>query len=284
MGIRDKIKNKKIPIHPSFILLFLWFVITQNILSFLLFCGVVLMHEFGHYYMARKLGYKLDNFFIAPYGVSLNYKENIFESNDELKIAIAGPFVNFALSFIMVSLWWIIPDTYNFTYEFVFQSIMLGLFNLLPCYPLDGGRIFVGLLSQNHPRQKVIKWTIIFNIIFSALIFILFFISCFINFNPTLCLCGVMMVLGIIDSKQESKYQPISLYKKKTKNFSKPFFITINGTVTISEALKHIELNRFTLFIVVLSNNQTKLIDEQTLKLLSIKYPINFTFDEIYTR
>lgn len=271
----------KFPIHPTFILLFLWFILTRNILSFFLFASVVLTHEFGHYLVAKKSGYKLDSFFIAPYGVSLNYKDTIFESKDEIKIALAGPLVNFVLAFLMVSLWWIFPDVYNFTYEFVFQSIMLGLFNLLPCYPLDGGRIFVGILSQTYLRKKAVKISIILNMIFSIILFILFIFSCFINFNPSLCLCGVMLLLGIIDSKSECKYQPISLYKKKTKNFSKPFFITINGEITISQALKHIESNRFTIFVVILSDNKTKLIDEQNLKFLSIKFPIHLTFNEV---
>lgn len=283
MGAGHKLR-KKLPVHPSFILLFLWFVFTQNLSSFLLFCSVVLTHEFGHYYMAKKLGYKLDSFFLAPYGVSLNYKEAVFESKDEIKIAMAGPLVNLTLALILVNFWWITPEIYNYTNEFVFQSVMLALFNLLPCYPLDGGRIFAGLLSQNIPRNRAVKYLIILNIIFSGLLLILFFISCFINFNPSLCLCAVMLVLGVLDWKNECKYQPIALYKKKTKNFSKPFFITINGDVNIGDALKKIELNRFTIFVVILSDNKTKLIDEQNLKLLSIKYPYTSSFDDIYSR
>jgi len=284
MGIRILKKIKKLPIHPTFLLLFIWFIFTRNIISFFLFCSVVLTHEFGHYYMAKKLGYKLDGFFIAPYGVSLNYKEAIFENKDEMKIALAGPCVNFILALFTVSLWWMFPQVYNYTYEFVFQSIMLGLFNLLPCYPLDGGRVFVGVLSQTLSRKKAVKFSVLFNLIFSCLLFVLFFISLFINFNPSLCVCGVMLLLGIIDSKTECKYQPISIYKKKTKNFSKPFFVTINGNITLGEALKHIELNKFTIFIVLLKDSKTKLIDEQLLKLISVRYPINTSFDEIYTK
>ena len=170
------------PIHPSFILLFLWFIFTRNIFSFLLFCAVVLTHELGHYYTAKRLGYKLDSFFIAPFGVSLNYKESIFESKDELKIAFSGPLVNFILSLITISLWWIFPEIYHYTYEFVFQSIMLGLFNLLPCYPLDGGRVLVGVISQYHPRKTAIKISMVLNILFSSILFSLFIVSCFINF------------------------------------------------------------------------------------------------------
>ena len=140
MGAR-KLKNR---IHFSFLLLFLWFMLTRNVFSFFIFVAVVLSHEFGHYYVAKKLGYKLSNFVIAPYGVCLNYKEKYFSHKDEILIAIAGPLVNVILSIICTALWWVFPEFYGFSYDFVMQSLMLGLFNLLTFYPHDGGRIFFG--------------------------------------------------------------------------------------------------------------------------------------------
>ena len=275
-----KEKIKKFPIHPSFILLLIWFILTRNIYSFVLFCSVVMTHELGHYFMARKLGYKLNSFFIAPYGVCLNYKECAFEQKDELLIAFAGPITNFVLSIVCISLWWLFPEVYIYTNEFVFQSLMLGLFNLLPCYPLDGGRIFVSVL-KSKPRKRAIKCTMILNVVFAGVLFSLFIASFFYNFNPSLCFCGVFMILGLLDSKEECKYQPIAVYKKKTKNFSKPFFLVINGQVTLSQALKKIELNKFTIFIVKLEDGRVKMLDEQKVKLLSFKYPLNTTFIEI---
>ena len=85
---------KKFPLHPTFLLLFLWFIFTKNFSSFLLFFIVVIIHEFGHFIVAKKCGYKLDSFIIAPYGVNLNYKERAFDSKDEILIACAGPFIN----------------------------------------------------------------------------------------------------------------------------------------------------------------------------------------------
>jgi len=282
MGTRILKFTKKIPVHPSFILLFLWFILTKNLQSFLLFISVVLSHEYGHYFVAKKLGYKLDAFFLAPYGACLNYKEKAFEYKDEIKIAIAGPFVNFTLCLIFISLWWIFPSVYNFSRDFVIQSFSLGIFNLLPCYPLDGGRIFVGLISKFKSRQWGIKLIQVFNVIVSSLLIIAFIISCFYDFNPTLCLSGCFLLFGVFEWKNESKYQPAFLYKKKTKNYSKPFLICVNGDVTLSDALKHIENNRFTIFVVVLSNNTTKFIDEQKLKLLALKYSLNFNFNDLF--
>ncbi len=281
MGARTLKKELKLPIHPSFLLFFLWFLFTKNLYSFLIFCLVILTHELGHYFVAKKCGYKLDSFLLAPYGVSLNYRESTFEQRDEILIAFAGPAVNFVLSTLAVSFWWIIPESYNFTYDFVYQSLLLGLFNLLPCYPLDGGRVMAGILSKNLPRKKAINITIVNNVIVSCLLFILFFISLFVNFNASFCFCGVFLVLGIIDSKKESRYQPIAIYKKKTKNFSKPFFYYLSEDVTIGAALRHIEINRFTIFVIRLNNGKVKMLDEEKIKLLSLKFPIETKFKDI---
>ncbi len=231
--------------------------------------------------MAKKLGYRLDSFFIAPYGVSLNYKEKAFDSHDEILIALAGPCVNIVLSLVIVSLWWVIPDLYNYTNNFVTQSFMLGLFNLLPCYPLDGGRVLVGVLQNYTSRDKAVKLTSKFNYLFSAILLLAFFVTIFIDFNPSLCLCGCFLIMGIIDSKYESRYQPILLYKKRNKNFSKVSFYAVGQEVELSKLIKHIEVNKLTIFIVTLENGKTIFLDEQKVKFLSFNNPINSKLEDI---
>lgn len=274
--------KKKLPIHPSFILLFLWFVITQNFSAFFIFVTVVMSHELGHYVVAKKCGYKLDSFFLAPYGVSLNYKEKAFEPNDEIKIALAGPFVNIFLAIVAIAVWWIFPSIYGFTSTFVKQSVLLGLTNLLPCYPLDGGRILVGALSIKNERKKSIKIVVLLNYLFSLFTLILFIVSCFINFNPTFALLSCFLIGGVIQTKFESKYRLASVYKKRTKDFSKPISFVVNSSVTLGEMIKHIEENKFTIFYCIFENGKTRIIDEKALLILSIKYPYTATMNEIY--
>ena len=125
---------KKIPIHPTFLLLFVWFVIVGAIAQFFILFVVVLFHELGHFIVAKKLGYKLSSFYLAPYGVALNYKDGKFLPYDETKIALAGPITNLGLSFLFVGLWWLFPSLYSFTYEMAAFSLFLAIFNLLPAY------------------------------------------------------------------------------------------------------------------------------------------------------
>lgn len=268
--LKDKIKFF---IHPSFILLFLWFIIFLSFYDFLMFVGVVLTHELGHALQAKRLGYKLDSFFIAPYGVKLNYKDKCFDSKDEIKIALAGPMVNLVLAILAVSLWWIAPVTYVYLDDFVLQSIMLCLVNLLPCYPLDGGRIFVSLMSGKIPRKKAVKISCLLNYVFSAILFIIFIVTCFYNFNPSICLFAVFLILGSIDSKFESRYVSL-FFKRKIKNFSRVSMLCVDDNVTISSLLKHIEPNKHTIFAITRQGKRTHLIDEEDIKALAIKYPI----------
>ena len=125
--------------------------IWNNIWPYLLAIGVflilIVIHEFGHFIVAKKLGYKLAKFCISPYGVSLNIQNQHLEGKDQIKIALAGPLLNIVTAILVVGIWWCFPTSYFFLQEFVRASWLLALVNLLPAYPLDGGRIFVSSIS-----------------------------------------------------------------------------------------------------------------------------------------
>jgi stage IV sporulation protein FB len=282
MGNRIVKIFKKSPIHPSFFLFFFWFLLNNNIQSFFAFTFVILIHEFGHYIVAKRLGYRLNSFYIAPYGVNLNYNESFFDSNDEVFIAIAGPLANLLLSCFTTAFWWIIPASYCVTQKIVYDSLMLGLFNLLPCYPLDGGRIVCGLLGGSISRQKAIKIIRWLNYVFSASLFALFVLSCFINFNPTFLCVAVFLVIGNIDSKHEGEYLPMHLFEKKVKSYSKPNFVYVNKDEPISRLLRHIDMTKFTIFIVETKKDKTIFLDENFIKKLSLSYPLNTTLKEVF--
>ena len=268
--------------HPTFFLFFLWFVINKDIISFLVFTFVLLSHEFGHYFVAKKLGYRLDSFCIAPYGVSLNYKESVFDSVDEIMIAFAGPAVNIITSFIIVSIWWAIPAAYAYTNQIVSNSLLLGLLNLLPCYPLDGGRIICGMIGCKMSREKAVKIICVLNYIFSGIFLLFFIVSCFVNFNPTFALFSSFLLLGGIETKNDVKYKPIYLLKKKVKNFSKPVFKFITDEQTLSSIVKHIESNKYTIFVVKTKKDRTMFLNEDVMLKISLSYPIDAKLHQIF--
>ena len=272
--------NKKI--NFSFFILIIWFIFSRAFSSLLVLLLTLVVHEIGHFFVARKLGYKLYNWSLSAFGVSLNYKEKFFQPRDEIFIAIAGPIANFTLAILCVSLWWLFPEFYNFSSQIVRQSILLGLFNLLPCYPMDGGRVFAGFFSELFSRKKAIKITFFVNILIAIIFFILFLISFFINFNPTLSFCGIFMIISAFENKKESCYQQINIFNKKFKNYSKPAFCVIRASQSLASVLKHIEVNRFSIFIVVFANNKTLFVDEAQIQVLALRYSLDMTLENIF--
>ena len=272
---------KKIPIHPTFILLFLWFLLSGAVLEFFILIGVVLIHELGHYVVAKKLGYKLNGFYLAPYGVALNYKDGKFLPYDEVKIALAGPMANLTLSFCLVGLWWLFPSVYSFTYQIAYFSLFLALFNLLPAYPLDGGRVLVSALSEKSGRKRALKISIAFNITFCVIFFVGFVITCFINYNPTLALMVVFLLGGIMESKFESKYESINLFNKKIKDFSHVKSLAVGEQVTLGELMRAIDSSKLTLFYILYADGKTRILSEKSVLSLCMKHPITTQIKDI---
>lgn len=268
-------------LHPSFILFFLWFLISGKIFSFLTFFIVLFIHELGHYLVARKLGYKVNRFYLTPCGASLGYNNVTLSKRDEIKIALAGPFFNLFFSVFVTAIWWVFPIVYVVTIDFVIQSICLALLNLLPAYPLDGGRVFTTLLSEKIGKVKSLKISKINNICFVVLFILLFIISCFYNYNPTLILFAVFLLSGLLQIKEDIKYELMSFYKKNTQNFSKMRMLYINGEVKLVELLKKIEKNRYTIFYLKNGFNKGKFITEDLIITLTLSYPLSMQINKI---
>jgi len=269
------------PISPAFFLLFFWFLIFGKIDLFLIFFLTLLIHELGHFIVAKRLGYKLNSFYLTLTGAQLNYNSGIFENKDELKIAIAGPLTNIFLSIFLISLWWIFPSIYGTTHMFVYQNLVLGLFNLLPAFPLDGGRVVSCLLAEKFSKTKVLKWLKISNLILSFIFLILFFVSCFVNYNPMLILTVVFMLSGIIDTNKEIRYERLYFFKKQQKKILKTRVLYVDYNTTLDEMLKKIERSKFTIFYVDLFGIKCKILSETTVINLTLNFDIKTKIGDI---
>ena len=263
---------KKIPIHFSFYLLAIWFVACGQVFQFLTFISVLFVHEYGHYIVSKKRGYTLDKFYIAPYGACLNYKEKQFERNDEIKIALAGPFFNLISSFAFIAIWWAFPHVYSYSYMFVEESIMLAMFNLIPAYPLDGGRVLVALVSNKTGRNKAVKRVKIVNLVLSVFFFVLFIISFYYSFNPTLALAVIFLLSGMWQDEYNATYKNSFLFKKKIRNFSKPRIILVNSEICFNDLLKKIDGNCYTIFQIVSNKGELISLTERQIIDFCIKY------------
>jgi len=110
--------------------------------SLLLF-GSLLLHEFSHCLMARRRGLDVKSITLFIFGGVSALKGEPNEPADELRIAIVGPITSFALAglfaIVGLALWGTGADTAAFYLAFI--NALLGIFNMLPGFPLDGGRL-----------------------------------------------------------------------------------------------------------------------------------------------
>jgi Zn-dependent protease len=152
-------------LHPTFFLLPAWLLLANGdagmIFSlFLLLClaGVfacVVLHELGHALMARWFGIGTESITLYPIGGVARLHRMSDKPFEEICIALAGPAVNLVLALLLAPLAIAtfgpatIPDVgiSRFVFELLRANVMLLLFNLLPCFPMDGGRVLRALLA-----------------------------------------------------------------------------------------------------------------------------------------
>ena len=121
---------------------------------FLMSCFVALQHECAHAFAAAKLGYKLNRIVLMPFGAVIDGDLRGISLKDEITVAAWGPLCNLLTAAFFVALWWIEPDAYAFTDTACYASLSIALVNLLPAYPLDGGRIFRCTLARALARTR----------------------------------------------------------------------------------------------------------------------------------
>lgn len=278
--------NKKLfsAVSPAIICLSLIIVFLGDVFHLFVYMAVVAIHELAHYYVAKKRGYKLGKFYVMPYGVCLNYKDNIISGGDEIAISFAGPAINLCLCFICVALWWLFPITYYYLDYFCFCNLVLGAFNLMPCFPLDGGRVFVAILSKKIERENALKISLIINYVLSLILLVSFVISIFIEINFTLILLSIFLFSGTINPNKFSSYNYLSLgvdKKRLIKNGADIKIIAVSSSTPIYKIMAKVSRFKFNIIYVIFQNNSVKVISEFALEKLALKFSPTFCFDEL---
>lgn len=126
-------------------------LISTGVVSFGLFLSVSL-HELGHAVAAQRYGVKTAHITLYPMGGVAAMESMPEDPDQEMVIALAGPAVNFALA--ALSGWiWLGADKFGFFFAplvlgFVIANLTMGLFNLIPAFPMDGGRVLRSLLAR----------------------------------------------------------------------------------------------------------------------------------------
>jgi len=154
----------RVPIDTSIIASGYMPYILGMILSIGLFGGV-LIHELAHSMLAKSKGIKINNITLLFFGGISSMEEDTPDPKVELPMAAIGPLTSLAVGIVCIAVMYIVAGTFTANPPvagvFVFMFGYLGIlnvflfgFNLLPAFPMDGGRVLRAFLARSMPLYK----------------------------------------------------------------------------------------------------------------------------------
>ena len=200
------------------------FYFTKQIHIYALIMIFAFIHELGHLLAGVLCGMKPEKLEIKPYGVSISFK--LFPKDYNIKIgksnklevkkilvALAGSVTNLLIIIVSLNL----PVEFFAKLMIIYSNILITIFNLIPIYPLDGGRIVKSILSITFGKRKAEKY--INNISFITLIFVTFVSSILIYIIENIAIFLIVIVLWIMYIAEDIKYKrKIEIYKLLEKS------------------------------------------------------------------
>lgn len=199
-------------VHVTFLILLAWIGFTHylvggpaaaiaGLIYIVAIFGSVLLHEFGHALAARRFGVETPDITLLPIGGVARLERIPDKPKEELIVALAGPAVNVGIALILGLILYITRQTGTLsqanlmagplTARILWVNIMLVLFNLIPAFPMDGGRILRALLAE---RMSYTKATQIAASVGQAFAFLFALIGFF--FNPFLIFIALFVYMG----------------------------------------------------------------------------------------
>ncbi len=122
----------------------------------------VVLHEFGHSLQVRRYGIAVRDIVLLPIGGVARAERIPERPRHEIVVAISGPLVNFALAGIFLAAIWIRGRPIDLENDFLSSllaiNLVLGTFNLIPAFPMDGGRILRGILAVRFPYLTATRY------------------------------------------------------------------------------------------------------------------------------
>lgn len=263
-----------VKIHFTFFLFLAWIGMEASgagsdplneVLFILAIFGCVLLHELGHMLTARKLGIRTSDIVLYPFGGVASILEEP-GPRAELLVTIAGPLVNIAIAAILI-----IGFDLNFGSELFLKggfiarlaaaNIVLFVFNLIPAYPMDGGRILRALLKL----AKVRSATVISARLSQILSLMLGGLGLYIG-SPILVFISAIVFLNALQENVREKTKQAALGLKASDVMTEISRLTcfIPGT-TISQALAVALKSYQNTFPVILGESLIGTLDRDTL-------------------
>ena len=232
----------RLSVHPLCIAVGIASACTGSLLLFLSAILAALEHECAHAFAARRCGFVLDKIVLMPYGAVVKGELSGISRRKELGVLLAGPLANGATGLAFVALWWLYPETYPYTDVAALVSFSLFFVNLLPAWPLDGGRILRLLLRPlGERRAKIICRILTLSIAFGVLGYFIF--SCFSEPAWTALTFSALLVAGAFGG---GEYRRVSFSREK--DFARgieEYRVAVSARMPLADAVSFLREDRY---------------------------------------
>ena len=173
-----RVRGIQVAVHASFLLLLAYVAwegwrdagvagALWSALAVCAFFGCVVLHELGHSFTAMHYGIRVPRILLMPIGGMAQFDHIPREPRQELLITFAGPAVNFILAAVLwltmsfPAGWWEVNlprSVADLGRQLFVANLVMGIFNFLPAFPMDGGRILRAALALRLPYLRATWW------------------------------------------------------------------------------------------------------------------------------
>jgi Zn-dependent protease len=314
-----RVFNIPVLIHWTFLLIFVglggmsylldwsWMKTAWNIVFAISLFACVLLHEFGHALTARYYGVSTRDIILSPIGGVARLDKLPENPIHEFMVAIAGPMVNVLISLVVSVLVILVSEKgrlqlYNyfsaainpqgnhfavevnnlesFLFVLIALNIILALFNMLPAFPMDGGRVLRSLLSIRLGKLRATRIAAYIG----QSIAVMFIIYGYLNMSYLLSVVGIFVFIMAKNeyraAKLDKRLEQSSVADAYRRNFT-PLYLS----ESVSEATEKVNPDEEKYFLVFNEWQEVVgVVSGKALKNTAEKGALNTTIAQLYSK
>jgi Zn-dependent protease/CBS domain-containing protein len=247
-----RVGGTKIRIHLTFVLLLLWIgmgyyaqggmpAAARGILFILTLFLCVILHELGHAFAARRYGIQTPDITLLPIGGVARMARMPDKPSQEIVVALAGPAVNLVIATVLFFVLGFVANPENivrladpdvgFLPQIMAANVVLFLFNLVPAFPMDGGRVLRAALATRMPYARA---TSVAASIGQGLAFVFGFLG--LLYNPFLIFVALFVYLAAAQEAASARMRD-SFTGLRVRDGMVVEFHTLHETASIADAV-----------------------------------------------